>query len=257
MLLRYRAVIRFGRHGTALLSGLAVGAVLMGSAAVVPTEMLPTSWVAALGTSAPAPPKPPTITIPDRPQPPTITIPRPTPPSQPALPSRPAPAPAAPPAAPSPSELPKPDPVIAPTTASASPRTPSPAPSTTGGLTPAGTSGVVSLTNAARAKAGCGPLRRDDRLDNAALGHSLDMSTKVYFSHDSKDGRTFSDRILAAGYTSPGGENIARGQTTAAEVVQAWMDSPGHRRNILDCTFTTIGVGYAQHGDYWTQDFGR
>lgn len=254
MLLRYRAVIRFGRHGTALLSGLAVGAVLMGSAAVVPTEMLPATWVAALGTSVPTPPKPPTVTLPERPQPPTITIPRPTPPSPPARPSRPAPPP---PAAPPPSELPKPDPVIAPSSTPAPPRAPATVPSTTGDLTPAGTSGVVSLTNTARAKAGCRPLRRDDRLDDAALRHSLDMSTKVYFSHDSKDGRTFSDRILAAGYTSPGGENIARGQTTAAEVVQAWMDSPGHRRNILDCTFTTIGVGYAQHGDYWTQDFGR
>lgn len=252
MLLRYRAVIRFGRHGTALLSGLAVGAVLMGSAAVAPAEMLPESWIAALGTEAPAapkpptPPGPPTITIPDQPQPATITIPKPVPPSSPVIPSRAAPSP---PAVPTPPEVPKPSPVIAPT--------PTKAPPTSAGLTPAGTSGVISLTNVERARAGCGPLRRDDRLDTAALGHSLDMATKVYFAHDSTDGRTFADRIREAGYLSPGGENIARGQTTAAEVVRAWMDSPGHKRNILDCTFTTIGVGYAQHGDYWTQDFGR
>lgn len=261
MLLRYRAVIRFGRHGTALLTGLAVGAVVMGSAAVVPAEMLPASWVAALGTSAPTPPTPPTpptVKIPEPPTPPVITIPKPVPPSIPAAPGRPTPPTPVPPSSPdnpAPAIVPTTPPSTGPTAPPTTTRPTLPAPG--GGLSPAGTAGVVTLTNAERAKAGCKALRRDDRLDTAALGHSLDMATRVYFSHDSQDGRSFSDRILAAGYRSPGGENIARGQTTAAEVVQAWMDSPGHKRNILDCTFTTIGVGYAQNGDYWTQDFGR
>ena len=78
-----------------------------------------------------------------------------------------------------------------------------------------------------------------------------------YFAHDGQDGRTFSDRIAAEGYPSPGGENIAQGQLDAQDVVTAWLNSPGHRRNIEDCSFTTIGVGLAGADRYWTQDFGR
>jgi Uncharacterized protein with SCP/PR1 domains len=78
-----------------------------------------------------------------------------------------------------------------------------------------------------------------------------------YFTHDSRDGRRFSDRIRAQGDPEPGGENIAYGQHSAAEVVQDWMNSPSHRRNILDCSFTRIGVGFDRRGEYWVQDFGR
>ena len=81
------------------------------------------------------------------------------------------------------------------------------------------------------------------------------MAAQGYFAHDSRDGRDFTDRITAAGYDSPGAENIAMGQPDAATVVQDWMESPGHRKNILDCSLTTIGVGLAD--GYWTQDFGR
>ncbi|MDT7710572.1 MAG: hypothetical protein QOG20_6179, partial [Pseudonocardiales bacterium] len=116
---------------------------------------------------------------------------------------------------------------------------------------------VVALTNQDRAKVGCGALRVDARLTAAAQGHSDDMSAHGYFSHDSQDGRSSSDRITAAGYPSPGGENIAQGQRDAQEVVTAWLNSPGHRRNIEDCSFTTIGVGLAGADRYWTQDFGR
>jgi uncharacterized protein YkwD len=116
---------------------------------------------------------------------------------------------------------------------------------------------VIELTNRARTNAGCAALRADPRLTAAAQGHSADMAARDYFAHDSPDGRTFADRITAAGYPSPGGENIAKGQRTAAEVVLAWLNSPGHRRNIEDCSFTTIGVGLAGADDYWTQDFGR
>ncbi len=83
------------------------------------------------------------------------------------------------------------------------------------------------------------------------------MAARGYFAHDSLDGRDFADRLRAAGYEDPGAENIAMGQDTADEVVAAWLDSPGHRENIEDCSLRTIGVGHAPDGAYWTQDFGR
>jgi uncharacterized protein YkwD len=113
------------------------------------------------------------------------------------------------------------------------------------------------LTNRERGKAGCRPLTVDRRLTAAAQGHSEDMAEQRFFSHTSPDGRGFADRIHATGYPSPGAENIAYGQTSAREVVADWMGSPGHRRNILDCELTEIGVGFDRRGYYWTQDFGR
>jgi uncharacterized protein YkwD len=115
---------------------------------------------------------------------------------------------------------------------------------------------VVALANEARAQAGCGPLRVDARITAAAQAHSDDMAANDYFSHDSLDGRSFADRLRAAGYPSPGGENIAQGQRSAQSVHQAWMNSSGHRANILNCGFTTIGVGVNQTAWTWTQDFG-
>ncbi len=116
---------------------------------------------------------------------------------------------------------------------------------------------VVAATNAERADAGCGPLQTDSRLTAAAQGHAEDMATGGFFSHTSEDGREFDDRIRAAGHPAPGGENIAAGQDGAAEVVDAWMNSPGHRRNILDCDFVSIGVGFDARGNQWVQNFGR
>lgn len=118
---------------------------------------------------------------------------------------------------------------------------------------------VVRLTNLERAKAGCKPLVHDRRLRQAAYAHSADMSARNYFSHTSLDGRTFVDRIEATGYRYTAlAENIAKGHPTAQAVVRGWMDSPGHRSNILDCRFTHIGVGYVKAGGpYWTQTFGR
>ncbi|WP_208759312.1 CAP domain-containing protein [Microbispora triticiradicis] len=117
---------------------------------------------------------------------------------------------------------------------------------------------VVRLTNVERAKAGCGPLKHDARLRTAAYGHSADMSAQKYFDHTSKDGRSFADRIKAAGYSfRAAAENIAMGYPSAQAVVQGWMNSSGHRQNILNCTYTDIGVGYVASGNYWTQDFGR
>ncbi|MET8993073.1 CAP domain-containing protein [Nonomuraea wenchangensis] len=120
---------------------------------------------------------------------------------------------------------------------------------------------VVRLTNAERAKGGCGPLTHDPRLRRAAFGHSADMAKNDYFEHDSQDGRDMGDRIRATGFTgSAWAENIAMGQRTAAEVVKGWMNSDGHRRNIMNCAYTHIGVGAAKDGQgrlYWTQDFAR
>jgi uncharacterized protein YkwD len=120
---------------------------------------------------------------------------------------------------------------------------------------------VVTLTNAERADAGCRPLKVSAKLTKAAQAHSADMAKQDYFSHTAKDGRSPFDRITGTGYAySAAAENIAAGQRTAADVVKGWMDSPGHRANIVNCTYTQIGVGYAAggtYGTYWTQNFGR
>jgi uncharacterized protein YkwD len=130
---------------------------------------------------------------------------------------------------------------------------PPPPPTATGGTAQ---DQVVSLVNSFRADAGCGPVTADDRLAAAAQGHAEDMSERDYFSHTSLDGRTFDERIRNAGYPSPGAENIARGATTAEQVMQMWMDSDGHRRNILNCDLSAIGVGLDRDGFYWVQNFG-
>ncbi|WP_433264133.1 CAP domain-containing protein [Actinosynnema sp. CS-041913] len=115
---------------------------------------------------------------------------------------------------------------------------------------------VVDLVNEARAAAGCGALKVDDRVVRAAQGHSDDMSARDYFSHETPEGVDFAARMRAAGYPEPGGENIAKGQRTPEAVMRAWMNSDGHRRNILNCRFAVIGVGLAADGWYWTQNFG-
>jgi uncharacterized protein YkwD len=137
---------------------------------------------------------------------------------------------------------------------------PAPAPAPTGSTTAAGATAieaeVTRLTNAERAKAGCGALRIDARLTAAARGHSADMVDRDYFSHTSPDGRGPGDRAEAAGYPRWSGENIAAGYSTAAAVVQGWMNSEGHRANILNCSSTATGVGYDARGNMWTQMFG-
>ncbi|MCU1681701.1 MAG: Conserved putative secreted protein [Amycolatopsis sp.] len=115
---------------------------------------------------------------------------------------------------------------------------------------------VVDLVNQARADAGCAPLSVESHLTNAAQEHSDDMSARNYFSHDTPEGVSFDQRIRAAGYSQPGAENIAKGSTSAKQTMQLWMNSSGHRQNILNCSLTKIGVGVATDGWYWTQDFG-
>lgn len=132
---------------------------------------------------------------------------------------------------------------------------------------------VLSLVNNRRAAgAVCGsqsmpavaPLTLNQSLTNAARGHSIDMADKNYFSHTSADGRTFVNRIVAAGYSQYRalGENIAAGYSTPAGVMSGWMTSPGHCVNIMSANFREIGIGYAfnslsTYDHYWTQDFGR
>lgn len=120
---------------------------------------------------------------------------------------------------------------------------------------------VTSLINQERAKAGCAAVRTDERIRTASRAHSADMAKQNYFSHTGKDGSSFVDRMARAGYprNSAGGENIAMGYGSAAAVVKGWMNSEGHKRNILNCSFKAVGNGLAYRGNtpYWTQDFGR
>ncbi|MFJ3791616.1 CAP domain-containing protein [Kitasatospora sp. NPDC090091] len=117
---------------------------------------------------------------------------------------------------------------------------------------------VVDLVNAERAKAGCGPLTAESRLATAAQNHSEDMANRNYFDHASPEGFHADHRIEATGYKwSSWGENIARGQKDPAAVMNAWMNSSGHRANILNCSFKQIGVGVrtGSGGPWWTQVF--
>jgi stress response protein SCP2 len=119
---------------------------------------------------------------------------------------------------------------------------------------------VVAATNVERARHGLAALTVDARLAAAAQAHSEDMVRRDFFSHANPDGQQVWDRALARGYPyRKVAENIAAGQRSAAEVVRGWMDSPGHRANILDGELTQIGVGHALGGGYgttWTQVFG-
>ncbi|GAA3678998.1 hypothetical protein GCM10022224_048980 [Nonomuraea antimicrobica] len=124
------------------------------------------------------------------------------------------------------------------------------------GFASAAETAVVRLTNEARARQGCRPLTHDAKLHLAAERHSADMARNDYFSHDSLDGRTFAQRIRATGFVfSRAAENIAEGGPSAAAVVRRWLDSPGHRANIMNCSYTHIGVGHDARGRVWTQDF--
>jgi len=118
---------------------------------------------------------------------------------------------------------------------------------------------AVRLTNAARKQAGCPPVKMDGHLRTAAREHSADMVQKKYFSHTGSDGRGFQQRITDAGYKDPRSENIATGFPTAAAVMQAWLNSAGHKANIVDCDATSVGVGVARAANgtvLWTADFG-
>jgi len=115
---------------------------------------------------------------------------------------------------------------------------------------------VLSLTNVEREKAGLSALQVDNNLMNSARQKSTDMATNNYFSHTSPTYGSPFDQMKANGVTyRSAAENIAAGQRSAEEVVKAWMESPGHRKNILTADFTHIGIGFDQNGNYWTQQF--
>ncbi|MEI3614209.1 CAP domain-containing protein [Pseudogracilibacillus sp. SO30301A] len=115
---------------------------------------------------------------------------------------------------------------------------------------------VVELTNQERAKNGLQPLQVDNELSKVAREKSRDMQVNNYFDHNSPTYGSPFDMMKAYGINyRAAGENIAMGQRTPQEVVNAWMNSPGHRENILNSSFTHIGVGYVEQGNYWTQQF--
>jgi uncharacterized protein YkwD len=148
-----------------------------------------------------------------------------------------------------------------------SPATPSSFPRPTGfssTLTPAADSAdpspadrVLTLVNAEREKAGCSPLAENAKLTKAAQDHSQDMADHQNMSHTGSDGSSMSDRLARVGYVfRTAGENVAYGYSSPESVMDGWMNSPGHKANILNCAFEEIGIGLAQPGNYWTQDFG-
>ncbi|QIP83880.1 CAP domain-containing protein [Streptomyces sp. Tu 2975] len=129
-----------------------------------------------------------------------------------------------------------------------------------GGSDPSGPEAqVLSLVNKERASAGCSPLTANAKLTQAADDYSDVMARSGVMSHTGPDGSTMTSRVEAAGYVwSTLGENIARGQADAASVMNSWMNSPGHRANILNCSFKELGVGvhFGDGGPWWTQNFG-
>lgn len=120
---------------------------------------------------------------------------------------------------------------------------------------------VIRLTNIERSKRGIAALKANWQLSRCARYKSQDMINRNYFAHRSPTYGSPFDMIESFGISmAAGGENIAMGQRTPNEVVTAWMNSPGHRGNILSTAFTEIGVGLAKNKNgtcYWTQMFIR
>jgi len=120
---------------------------------------------------------------------------------------------------------------------------------------------VVVLVNLERADRGLGELVWNDKLAQAAAEHATDMAERGYFSHFSPEGEAVTDRATRAGYHwIVIGENIASGQTTPETVMRDWMNSPGHRANILREQFVDIWVAVSISGlgqPYWVQVFGK
>jgi len=120
---------------------------------------------------------------------------------------------------------------------------------------------VIELINTERVNAGLPVLNPQGQLVSAAQLHSADMGCNNYFSHTGLDGSDVGSRVQRQGYNwSTVGENIAAGYSSPTDVVAGWMNSPGHKANILSADYTEIGVGYAfggdsQFGSYWTAVF--
>jgi uncharacterized protein YkwD len=121
---------------------------------------------------------------------------------------------------------------------------------------------LLKLTNLERQKVGLPPLKLSSQLSRAAQLHSEDMANKGYFNHTGLNGLTMVDRAKASGYEySALGENIAAGRATPEGTIRQWMNSSGHRANLLNRKFTEVGFGYANapnspYRHYWVQVFG-
>ena len=118
---------------------------------------------------------------------------------------------------------------------------------------------VLDLVNAERAKEGLQPLIYNPLLDQAAGGHATHMGQVGQMAHEGIGNGTPGDRIRATGVRNAWGENVAKGQRTPQQVVAEWMNSPKHRENIMDPTFTKLGVEQVTGADgqnYWAQEFG-
>ncbi|MGI5456472.1 CAP domain-containing protein [Streptomyces sp. CA-249302] len=140
---------------------------------------------------------------------------------------------------------------------SAAPKSSSSPTATAGSADPSPTDRVLVLVNAERAKAGCSALTENAKLTKAAQDHSQDQADHQNMSHTGSDGSSMSDRLARVGYAfRTAGENVAYGYDSPESVMDGWMNSDGHRANILNCSFKEIGIGLAQPGNYWTQDFG-
>lgn len=140
-------------------------------------------------------------------------------------------------------------------------KSPAPAPSKSSAPTSTAASAqaaILALVNEERGKVGCSPVTASASLTSLAQDFSDDMAARGFFDHTDPDGKSPWDRADAAGVSGLGGENIARGQADAQAVMDAWMNSDGHRANILNCDYKTLGVGvhYGAGGPWWTQDFG-
>ena len=130
---------------------------------------------------------------------------------------------------------------------------------------------VLAAVNKARAGAGCRALTVNAKLVAAAKGHAKAMAEKNFFSHSGKDGSKFSTRIKAQGYSySRVAENIGAGQSSAAAIMDTWLGSAGHRKNILNCALTETGIAVVYQPDdkplkgqkyamkyYWVEVFAR
>jgi uncharacterized protein YkwD len=125
---------------------------------------------------------------------------------------------------------------------------------------------ILELVNIERKKVSASALIMNGALQNSAQRHAEDMKNRTYFSHTNLDGLSSMDRIKAAGYPGASsltatcpcrynyGENIARGQETAEKVMEDWMNSPGHKKNILSTSYKEMGVGFVDN--HWVQNFG-
>ncbi|MEU7296351.1 sigma-70 family RNA polymerase sigma factor [Streptomyces exfoliatus] len=167
--------------------------------------------------------------------------------------------PAAPAAAPPTTRTPAPTtPAPAATVAAPAPTTTPPAPRRTARPTPPPTAEerLTGLVNRLRAQAGCAPLRIDPRLTEAARGYARDMAARGYYGHASPEGDYADARITAVGYDwSAWAENLDRGRSDPASVVDDWKDGAQHEENMLDCRYRDTGVASAPgpDGTVWVQ----